>query len=94
MFWLWRKDSNLRMAALTVRCLTNLATPQSGGYGWIQTTNPALMRRLLYPLSYTAVCVWKPAGLLKLPTPTHGSGWTIQIFFYTYSTEPFESHQR
>src|SRR5258708_10275844 len=26
--WLWRKDSNLRMAALTVRCLTNLATPQ------------------------------------------------------------------
>ena len=28
MFWLWRKDSNLRMAALTVRCLTNLATPQ------------------------------------------------------------------
>jgi hypothetical protein len=30
-FWLWRKDSNLRMAALTVRCLTNLATPQ---YDW------------------------------------------------------------
>src|SRR5438093_5359778 len=28
MNWLWRKDSNLRMAALTVRCLTNLATPQ------------------------------------------------------------------
>src|SRR5881227_2349609 len=28
MIWLWRKDSNLRMAALTVRCLTNLATPQ------------------------------------------------------------------
>jgi hypothetical protein len=28
MTWLWRKDSNLRMAALTVRCLTNLATPQ------------------------------------------------------------------
>jgi hypothetical protein len=26
--WLWRKDSNLRMAALTVRCLTSLATPQ------------------------------------------------------------------
>src|SRR5204863_1942415 len=26
--WPWRKDSNLRMAALTVRCLTNLATPQ------------------------------------------------------------------
>ena len=31
MIWLWRKDSNLRMAALTVRCLTNLATPQ---YDW------------------------------------------------------------
>jgi hypothetical protein len=30
MIWLWRKDSNLRMAALTVRCLTNLATPQKG----------------------------------------------------------------
>src|SRR6266540_6513815 len=28
--WLWRKDSNRRMAALTVRCLTNLATPQKG----------------------------------------------------------------
>ena len=28
MIWLWRKDSNLRVAALTVRCLTNLATPQ------------------------------------------------------------------
>ena len=27
MIWLWRKDSNFRMAALTVRCLTNLATP-------------------------------------------------------------------
>ena len=26
--WLWRKDSNLRMAGLTIRCLTNLATPQ------------------------------------------------------------------
>ena len=48
--WLWRKDSNPRMAALTVRCLTNLATPQSGGCGWIRTTNLALMRRLLYPL--------------------------------------------
>src|SRR6266542_1436150 len=28
MIWLWRKDSNLRMAALTVRCFTSLATPQ------------------------------------------------------------------
>jgi hypothetical protein len=27
---LWRKDSNLRMVALTMRCLTNLATPQNG----------------------------------------------------------------
>ena len=31
-FWLWRKDSNLRMAALTVRCLTNLATPQKRSF--------------------------------------------------------------
>ena len=35
------------MAALTVRCLTNLATPQSGGYGWTRTTNLALIGRLL-----------------------------------------------
>src|SRR3977135_2941940 len=28
MTWLWRKDSNLRMAALTGRFLTNVATPQ------------------------------------------------------------------
>ncbi len=33
MIWLWRKDSNLRMAALTVRCLTSLATPQENCYG-------------------------------------------------------------
>lgn len=48
--WLWRKDSNLRMAALTVRCLTSLATPQEiGGCGWNRTTNLALMRRMLCP---------------------------------------------
>src|ERR1043165_83734 len=35
------------MAALTVRCLTNLATPQSGGYGWTRTPNLALIGRLL-----------------------------------------------
>ena len=33
MIWLWRKDSNLRMAALTVRCLTSLATPQKNDEG-------------------------------------------------------------
>ncbi len=64
--WLWRKDSNLRMAALTVRCLTNLATPQSGGYGWIRTTNLALMRRLLYPLELHSRLFWKPAEELNL----------------------------
>src|SRR5258705_4618320 len=33
MILLWRKDSNLRMAALTVRCLTSLATPQKNDEG-------------------------------------------------------------
>ena len=29
--WLWGQDSNLRVAALTVRCLPNLATPEKLG---------------------------------------------------------------
>ena len=50
--WLWRKDSNLRMAALTVRCLTNLATPQETGCGGeIRTRTPSFTRRALcYPI--------------------------------------------
>jgi hypothetical protein len=55
------------MAALTVRCLTNLATPQFGGYGWIRTTNLALMRRLLYPFElHSRFVFWKPAEELNL----------------------------
>ena len=38
MIWLWRKDSNLRMAAVTVRCLTDLATPQEN-WLWRRDSN-------------------------------------------------------
>src|ERR671918_1371505 len=37
--WLWRKDSNLRMAALTVRCLTSLATPQEIWWLWVESNH-------------------------------------------------------
>jgi hypothetical protein len=52
--WLWRKGSNLRIAALTVRCLTNLATPQkteSGCGDETRTRTPSFTRRVLcYPI--------------------------------------------
>jgi len=52
--WLWRKDSNLRMAALTVRCLTSLATPQRNWLRKQQSNLPLLAYEtseppLLYP---------------------------------------------
>ena len=64
---------------LTIRCLTNLATPQNdwksvfrntdftnGGYGWTRTTNLALMRRLLFPVELHSHELWKPAEELNL----------------------------
>ncbi len=53
--WLWRKDSNLRMAALTVRCLTNLATPQCWWLRVDSNHQPSAYETLaLFRLSYTA----------------------------------------
>src|SRR5881296_2176048 len=59
MNWLWRKDSNLRMAALTVRCLTNLATPQKVNLAAATRLELASSRlqdeRSVIQLSYAAI---------------------------------------
>src|SRR5881296_3531657 len=59
MNWLWRKDSNLRMAALTVRCLTNLATPQKVNLAAATRLELVLSRlqdeRSVIQLSYAAI---------------------------------------
>ena len=55
MIWLWRKDSNLRMAALTVRCLTNLATPQErlvAGTGVSKIANCRLSIWVAYSIEF------------------------------------------
>ena len=65
--WLWRKDSNLRMAALKVRFLTNLATPQCWCLRVDSNHQPSAYETLaLYRLSYTADLIWKPAEELNL----------------------------
>src|SRR5437660_3427827 len=57
--WLWRKDSNLRMAALTVRCLTNLATPQKlnlAAAARLELAHPRLQDECsVIQLSYAAI---------------------------------------
>lgn len=53
--WLRRQDSNLRMAWLTARCLTSLATPhRSGSSRRNRTAALTLMRGALSQLSYRA----------------------------------------
>ena len=41
-----------------------------GGYGWIRTTNLALMRRTLFPFELHSRVSWKPAEELNL-VPFH-----------------------
>src|SRR6266487_6773904 len=81
--WLWRKDSNLRMAALTVRGLTNLATPQKNGCGGeTRTRTPSFTRRVLcYPIELRRNLVdwegFKPSqevcrtSMLSVTSPAH-----------------------
>ena len=52
--WLWRKDSNLRMVALTVRCLTAwLRHKKSIAEAGFEPASSRLMRPVLEPFQST-----------------------------------------